>query len=206
MKGKATWQQAVELAYEQARGRLQAMDPIIVAEHSGSQWQGGYLEVVYLNKCYRIGLPEVVVKGPDGDPPLIRKVLILHYLTQAQGEALRGRWVDLRSLPGGVVYYPVFRGRVIARLVRMFGRRPEGLIKAAAPLGGTPIEMGDVAVKIPAFPRVPLVLVLWRGSEEFVPEGGVLYDESLPCYLSTEDAIVLLEEILGELKSYASEL
>jgi hypothetical protein len=135
-----------------------------------------------------------------GDPPLVRKVLILHYLIQAHGTGLARRWVDFRSLPGGVVYYPVFRGRVIARLVRMFGQRPQALIAAALPLGGRAIEMADVAVEIPAFPRVPVVFALWKASDEFGPEGTVMFDDSLPTYLETEDAIIVCEEILGGLK------
>ena len=135
------------------------------------------------------------------EPPLVRKVLILHYLIQAQGKELARRWVDFRSLPGGLVYYPVFRGRVIARLVRMFGERPKDLIAAAVPLGGRAIAMADWAVEIPAFPRVPVVFALWEASEEFAPEGTIMYDDALPSYLETEDAIIVCEEILGELKS-----
>jgi hypothetical protein len=126
----------------------------------------------------------------------------LHYLVQAQGKELARRWVDFRSLPGGVVYYPVFRGRVIARLVRMFGERPEELIPAAAALGGREIAMADCAVEIPVFPRVPVVLALWKPSEEFGPEGTIMYDDALPAYLETEDIIIVCEEILGALRNY----
>jgi hypothetical protein len=155
-----------------------------------------------LNQRYQVLLPTAEVSNAVGEEPsLVRKVLILHYLLQAQGKELTRRWVDFRSLPGGVVYYPVFRGRVIARLVRMFGERPQALISAAAPLGGRQIAMADCAVEIPAFARVPVVFALWKPSEEFAPEGSVMYDDALPAYLETEDAIIVCEEILGELKN-----
>jgi hypothetical protein len=208
MKKRSTWQEAVELAFSAAQRELRDSDPEAVAKRSASEWRrdrgGGYLKLSFLNQQYQVTFPQATIRGEGGvEPPLVRKVLILHYLIQAQGEELAGRWVDFRSLPGGVVYYPAFRGRVIARLVRMFGTRPQELIAAAAPLGGKEIAMADWAIEIPAFPRVPVVLALWEASDEFGPEGQVMYDDVLPAYLETEDAIIVCEEILGALRHYA---
>jgi Domain of unknown function (DUF3786) len=205
MKRRTPWQQGVELAFASAQKQLQAMDPRQVAEQSAACWgtadHGEFLEITFLNQRYQVLLPEATIRGEQGeDPPLVRGVLILHYLIQAQGSGLAKRWVGFRSLPGGVVYYPVFRQRVIARLVRMFGERPEELIPAAAPLGGRAIAMADWAVEIPAFARVPVVFALWEGSPEFGPRGQVMYDGALPAYLETEDAIIVCEEIIGAMK------
>jgi hypothetical protein len=207
MSKKSTREEAIELALVSAQKSLKAMDPREVAKRAGVQWHesqgGGSFEVTFLNRRYRVELPGAEVKPDTGETPsLVRRVLILHYLIQAQGKELARRWVDFRSLPGGVVYYPVFRGRVIARLIRMFGERPEELIPAAAALGGREIAMADCAVEIPVFPRVPVVFALWKASEEFGPEGTVMYDDALPAYLETEDAIIVCEEILGALRNY----
>lgn len=205
MSKKSQREEAIELAFASAQQRLRAIDPRQVAERSAAKWHegktGGELEIAFLNQRYWVLLPGAEVRDEAGaEPPLVRRVLILHYLIQAQGKELARRWVDFRSLPGGVVYYPVFRGRVIARLVRMFGERPQALISAAAPLGGRAIAMADWAVEIPAFPRVPVVFALWEASDEFAPEGTIMYDDALPSYLETEDAIIVCEEILGALK------
>jgi len=203
---KSTREEAIELALASAQQRLRGLDPATVAKRAGVEWHegqgGGGLEITFLNRRYRVELPGVEVRGEAGEEPsLVRRVLILHYLIQAQGKELARRWVDFRSLPGGVAYYPVFRGRVIARLVRMFGERPRALISAAVSLGGRAIAMADWAVEIPVFARVPVVFALWEASEEFAPEGTIMYDDSLPTYLETEDSIIVCEEILGELKS-----
>jgi len=222
MKKKSTWEEAVELAHSSAQKRLGTMDPKGVAERSAAVLstgdEGQYLKLTFLNRQYEVLLPDGEVRSRTAlhksentgcrkaadeagdEPPLVRRVLILHYLVQAHGHGLARRWVDFRSLPGGVAYYPVFRGRVIARLVGMFGQRPQDLIPAAAPLGGRAIAMADVAVEIPAFPRVPVVFALWEASEEFGPEGTVMFDDILPLYLETEDAIIVCEEILEGLK------
>jgi len=202
---KSTREEAIELAFASAQQRLRELDPATVAKRAGVEWQegkgGGHLEITFLNQRYKVLLPTAEIKDAAGsEPPLVRRVLILHYLIQAQGKELARRWVDFRSLPGGLVYYPVFRGRVIARLVRMFGQRPQALIPAAARLGGRAIAMADWAVEILVFPRVPVVFALWEASEEFAPEGTIMYDDALPSYLETEDAIIVCEEILGALK------
>ena len=213
MTKKSTREEAIELAFASAQQRLRAMDPIEVGKragvegHKGTADEGAYVQITFLDFSYRVHLPDAEGKTETGaDPSLVRKVLILPYLIQAQGKELARRWVDFRSLPGGLVYYPVFRGRVIARLVRMFGERPEALIPAAAPLGGRKIAMADWAVEIPAFPRVPVVFALWEASEEFAPEGTIMYDDALPSYLETEDAIIVCEEILGALKEHVQKV
>ncbi|MCJ7547560.1 MAG: DUF3786 domain-containing protein [Deltaproteobacteria bacterium] len=205
MTKKSTREEAIELALASAQQRLRGLHPATVAQRAGVEWHegqgGGGFEIAFLNRRYRVELPGVEVRGEAGEEPsLVRRVLILHYLIQAQGKELARRWVDFRSLPGGVAYYPVFRGRVIARLVRMFGERPQALISAAVPLGGRAIAMADWAVEIPVFARVPVVFALWEASEEFAPEGTIMYDDALPAYLETEDAIIVCEEILGALK------
>jgi len=207
MTKKSQREEAIEFAFASAQQRLRNLDPATAAQRAGVEWhegrgdEGEYLEITFLNQRYKVLLPAAEIKDAAGaKPSLVRRVLILHYLIQAQGKELARRWVDFRSLPGGLVYYPVFRGRVIARLVRMFGERPQALIAAAAPLGGRAIAMADWAVEIPAFPRVPVVLALWEASDEFAPEGTIMYDDVLPAYLETEDAIIVCEEILGELK------
>ena len=211
MRKKSTWEEAVELAHSSAQKQLHAADPQVVAEQSAAELstgdEGKYLKITFLNRPYRVLLPDGEVRDEAGEePPLVRAVLILHYLIKVHGKGLAGRWVDFRSLPGGVVYYPVFRGRVISRLVRMFGERPQDLIQAAAHLGGRAIEMADEAVEIPAFPRVPVVFALWEASEEFGSEGTVMFDDSLPAHLETEDAIVVCEEIFGALKKHVKHL
>ena len=70
-----------------------------------------------------------------------------------------------------------------------FGSRPGLLLELAPLVGGqqTGELSGDAAVIIQAFPRVPLVLQLWAGDDEFPADGNVLMDRTISDYLSTED-------------------
>ena len=66
-------------------------------------------------------------------------------------------------------------------------------------MGGRPADFGDAAVTFPAFPRVPLTYVLWRGDEEFSPEGSILFDSTVADYLSNDDIHALCETIIWRL-------
>lgn len=119
------------------------------------------------------------------------QVLLLHYLITATGVPVQNKWITFREVPSGPFYYPSFVKRAIAPLVKCFGETPEGLEKVGAKIGELLSEPGDVAVKVLAFPKVPVVLSLWKGDDEFPPEGNVLFDASITSYLGTEDIAYL---------------
>lgn len=56
-------------------------------------------------------------------------------------------------------------------------------------------DFGDISFFVRPLPRVPLGFVYWAGcAEEGIPSSGaVLFDESAPTYLPTEDLIVLAD-------------
>jgi len=58
-------------------------------------------------------------------------------------------------------------------------------------------SMGDVSVTIQAFPKTPITFVIWRGDEEFPPNGTILFDSSIKNnLLSPEDIAELVSMIV----------
>ena len=82
-----------------------------------------------------------------------------------------------------------------------FGHQPDKLLDVVAGMDARRVDCGDVAVEIEVFSRVPITLVLWRGDDEFGPEGNILFDSSIQDYLSTEDITVACESIAWRLVS-----
>ena len=124
------------------------------------------------------------------------QVLLLHYLITASGSAIQNKWITFREVPSGPFYYPSFVKRAIVPLVKCFGSHPEGLEKVGNQIGALMSEPGDVAVRVLALPRVPVVLSLWKGDDEFTPEGNVYFDASVACYLDTEDIAYLAGSVV----------
>ena len=159
----------------------------------------------YLNQLYLISLPDIEISpmGSEETIPLRDKILILHYLSQAKGTPINNKIISYKELPEGRNYFPTFSKRAIKPILDHFGEEPERLVDVAAKFGGYKVDYGDVAVTINAFPRVPITFVLWKGDEEFPTEGNILFDSTIPDYLSTEDINVLCEAIAWRLvKSY----
>ena len=207
-KNKAEY--GYELAYKLACEQLANIDNIEQqCLKSGARYQivdsKRVITTEYLNQSYVISLPDINISLMDSEEaiPLRNKILIVHYLSQAKGTPLTNKVISYKELPEGSNYFPTFSKRAIKPILDHFGKEPEGLVDVAVKLGGHKVGYGDVAVTINAFPRVPITFVLWKGDEEFPPEGNILFDSTIPDYLSIEDINVLCEAIAWRLaKSY----
>jgi hypothetical protein len=159
---------------------------LVEANHDG-------LVVPYFGQARRITWPEISVTPVAGQKeiPLPEQILILHYLLNASGEPLMGRTIDFRQVPEGNFYYSAFVSRAKKPLLETFGHDLDLYLKVARSLGGEPQSLGDAAACFFAFPRVPVTHVLWGGDEEFPPEANILFDETIPRYLPTEDIAAL---------------
>lgn len=168
--------------------------------------QSGQPSVIieYLNNKYQIIFPELDVLRISEDKPveLRDKLLILHYFVRAKGTQLSKRLITYQELQEGSVYYPSFFKRAIKPLVDFFGDKPELLLEASKFLGGIKAEPGDLSVTIPAFPRVPVTIIIWKGDEEFPPGGNILFDSNILDFLTVEDVNILCQTITFSLINY----
>lgn len=198
-------EQAYELAYRLAREQLASMDIKQQCLKSGAQYQEvdskRAIVIEYLNRSYLVTLPdgEISLKDSKEKVPLRDKILILHYLTLAKGTPATNRLITFKQLPGGANYFLAFSQRTIKPLLNHFGKEPELLMASAEKLGGQKANYGDVSATINAFSRVPVTITLWKGDDEFAPRGSIMFDSSIPDYLSTEDVSVLCETIIRSL-------
>lgn len=165
------------------------------------------ITVEYLNQAHQVILPDIDVSlvGGKTEAPIKDKILILHYLAQASGVPLSNKLIAFQELPEGASYLPTFAKRAIEPLAKHFGPEPQRLINTAQRLGGQKVDYGDAAVKINGFKLVPVILVLWRGDEEFPPRGNILFDANISDYLSTYDITVLCDAIVWRLVRFLRE-
>ena len=172
---------------------------------SGALYSQETVTLNYLNEIYRIDLPSGEVASVDSTQsvPLHEKILILHYFTQAKGTPLTGKQITYRDLPGGLVYYPTFIKRTVKPLSDFFGKDPASLLGMGKMLGARKGEVGDAALIIDAFARVPVTIILWQGDNELMAEVNLLFDANITDYLTSEDVIIVCETITWRLINYA---
>ncbi len=149
----------------------------------------------FLNRSYRITLPEVEIKlvGSREAVPLKTRVLLLHYLIRARGTPLSGKPITFKELAEGTLYFPTFTKRTVSPLLKYFGGEPPRLLTVSEELDGRPVDYGDAAVVISVFPHVPLTFVIWGGDAEFTPTASIMFDATIGDYLATEDIVVACE-------------
>jgi hypothetical protein len=166
------------------------------------------IKLPFLSRYCLIHFPDITITYQDeeGDVPLWTKLIILHYIIQAEGRPVAGEWISFRQLSGGEVYYPAFEKRSQGPLLHFFTQRADLLEEAGCSLGGTKAPVGDRGVILTALPRIPMAFLFWNGDEELPPEARILFDASVPAYLSTEDAAVLAQQAVFRLIERAREL
>jgi hypothetical protein len=184
-------------ALDLAREAFKEKDPRQIAEKSGAAFEtdpsGAFFRLPFLDRELSVTWPEGKIVVPEGSRELSlqEQGLILHYLVQAGGTPLTGKWITFREIPSGEFYYSAFVKRAKDPLVAAFGSHPRRLIEVGVRLGGKERKEGDASVFFQVLPRIPLCLILWAGDEEFPPDGNILFDANISDYLSAEDAAVL---------------
>lgn len=116
---------------------------------------------------------------------------VLSGYAEAEPVPESSKLVSFRQLPGGRLYHDAFLSRVIFPIQRVFGSKPEMLIKAGKLLGGSEVDYGECSVRVHSLPLVPVTVVLWIASSEFSGSTNMLFDATISHYLTTEQVAIL---------------
>ena len=120
----------------------------------------------------------------ENEPSLFAKVnsslylSALWYLISAKDIPVADRLVRPVSLPGGQIFVKGSHVLPLDEVADKFGSNPFGFIKQGEKFGGEQLNYGDASIQFFPYPRVPVVLILWKGDEEFPDNVDILLDES----------------------------
>ncbi|MEW6523631.1 MAG: DUF3786 domain-containing protein [Bacillota bacterium] len=178
---------------EKARADFARADPVYMARWSGAVHHPARGELVldYCGHPCTVHHPSASMTWGQEKLHPNEEVLVLQYLSEASGLPLRGEWISFLELPGGPHHDYLFRQEAHLPLARAFGAMPLGLREASVPWGAQPATFGDAACVVQAFPRLPLLLIVWGQDEESPARAAVLFDRSAPGYLTTAALYVL---------------
>lgn len=153
-----------------------------------------------IGSMIEINIPEFTFASSSQEKVHIwEKILILHYLANADNIQLSGRLITYRQIKSGSVYFPTFEKRSTIPFTNYFSNNPDSLIKAARKINGEKYDLGDISVRIQAFSKIPLYYVIHFGDDEFPPSGSILFDETIENIFSAEDIAVLCQQIVFKL-------
>lgn len=134
----------------------------------------------------RVACPE-----PGGAAALERhgdllRLSLLWYLVKATADRPSGTLVNPSRLPGGDLFARGTHVLPLEALAACYTSRPADFLAAGAALGGRPAPHGDAAMQLPALPKVPVTLILWRADDEFPARADLLFDATAPRHLPTD--------------------
>jgi hypothetical protein len=181
-------------AYIKAVASMTQVDPRTVASASGVEYKEDMFIVPLFNRTYTIQLPgcETAEIEPDVRVPKVLEVLLMHYLTHADGAALSGTWISYRQLPGAKLFEQKFKNLVSRPMIETFDGNIDSFRDAAYAIGGHLMDIaGDAAFYFKALPKLPVACIFNRGEDDIPSSINVLFDESAPHYLPTEDLAIL---------------
>ena len=195
---------AMELAHKSIVGIIQNKEKLLeICKYCGAVAEENSITINYLYSDYYISLKNEfsIEFKPDG-LSYLEKVYMLHYLTSYKTRdavQIKREFAGYKNLPGGMFYYPAFRKNGPAKILKAFGRESEKLYASAEMLGGSRENIGDVSVKLNIFPKIEMVIVLYKGDDEFPPETQFLYNKDITNYLCLEDISILSGVVAGKL-------
>ncbi len=114
------------------------------------------------------------------------KLSILWYLVCSKDIPLSGRLVNPANLRGGQIFFRGTHVLPLDKLAEKYNNDAEGFLSKGMALGGERVGHGDAAVQLFPLPRIPVVLILWKGDDEFPPGADILFDSSGETHLALD--------------------
>ena len=106
------------------------------------------------------------------------RLSILNYLVNVREVPLTGQLVRPADLSGGDLFTRGTHILPLDKIADLFNNDKEAFLKKGRKLGGSEIEYGDMSIRLFPFPRIPVVLIVWSGDDEFPPRSSLLFDSS----------------------------
>jgi len=190
----------IHFVHKSLYNRLNELDPWDVSRRSLIRYDGQRFIIPFLGDLYALD-PKgelTVLSGKEATPEL--EVSILEYLIGAKEIEPQGRWVSLKDLKGGRGFaqsHPL----PLDGLLQKYGKDPQGFLKKGIELGGEVKRVGDAGIILHPLPRIPMLLVLWKGDEEFPPRLNVLFDPTSQEHLRLDALYGLAIEVIRRYSS-----
>ena len=187
-----------EIAYKEAAEEFLKKNINDICQNTGARTykSDNSITISFIDKEIIVTYPEVkIFYKNDDDVPLWLKILLLHYLSEADGIPASGEQITFKEISGGLAYYPTFQNRAINPILNTFAGRFDEYVQAAERIGGVRSDCGNYSVSFQVFPKIKITYNIWEGDDDFPSEGNVVFDSSIIKYLTTEDIAVLCNMI-----------
>lgn len=114
------------------------------------------------------------------------RLSILKYLIHSTDLPPSGQLMRPSDLPGGDIFIRGTHVLPLDNVAEYFENNIYEFIGIGKSLGGTQLDYGDMSIKMLPLPRVPVIIIVWSGDEEFPSKASLLIDSSCISQIPTD--------------------
>lgn len=177
---------------DRLRAGLRRRSPFELASRTGGTYQEirpgeGDFSLSLWGQGVRISFPGWIAYDQEDRQlnPAVQALLVYHFHT-SDGSPAAKQFIAFSALEDGRFYTRAFQTYTGDELLRTFADDQERFEAAAVKVGGVPYPLGEAAFTFPFLPRVGLLVVYWRGDEDFPSNYQILFDAAASKHLPTD--------------------
>ncbi|MCD4801430.1 MAG: DUF3786 domain-containing protein [Anaerolineales bacterium] len=133
--------------------------------------------------------------------PPIHQAMILYYFFTSRSSPPSGGWISFSELADGQFYNAAFQGYTAKKILQHFNQDYQAFEDKCLELSGEKISFGDGAFKFRILPQVAILLVYWKGDDEFPPSYKILFEDTADYHLPTDACAILGSMLVGKLQN-----
>ena len=194
---------------KQAWDLLLVLNPEIVQKNANVMYDEGLstYDLICFGQHIKVSLLDRNISGTSDTADTLMNELgdysrlsILNYLVNVREVPLTGQLVRPADLSGSDLFTRGTHILPLDKIADLFNNDKEAFLKKGRKLGGSEIEYGDMSIRLFPFPRIPVVLIVWSGDDEFPPRSSLLFDSSctfhIPIDILWSTAMLTVEMML----------
>ena len=194
-------QEPIERRAYQLREDLLTRDLNQLAELTGTTLresdQGAFFDFLYWEKPVSLSGTDFLARDVESGEllPPIHQAMILYYFHSSKGSPPSGNWISFSELADGQFYNAAFQGYTAGKLAQYFGSDIEKFEERNQALCSQRVDFGDGAF----LPQIALLLVYWKGDDEFPTSYKILFEDIADYHLPTDGCAILGSMLSGKL-------
>jgi hypothetical protein len=177
---------------------IQLMDMAGMAEDLGAQFKDGFLVLRYLGKDIYLD-NNAFREGLD----IWDRLLMLMYVKHSGKGPPGGKWVAFRDLKDGMIRSGAFHDECEIPIAHMMESDSTSLLNKLHSMGADRVDgfSAEHAYVLNILPRIPFLILLRPGDEDFAADCNVLLDSAATAFLDVEALLYLGIALVRELQS-----
>jgi hypothetical protein len=198
-------QEPIERRADELREDLFERDGTQLAELTGTrrrEEQGADLfEFLYWDKPVVLSSSDFLARDPETRAPLppIHQAMILYYFHASKGSPATGKWISFSELADGQFYNSAFQGYTAQKLVQYFRADYDKFESRNEKQCGVRVDFGEGAFRYQILPQIAILIVYWKGDDEFPPSYKILFEDIADYHLPTDACAILGSMLVGKL-------